>query len=322
MGLFRVRGSPRLAVAILWTQPARTLHIHLIKTCLCMAKPQCYHPPCRLVRSIYLTRCRFPLTPSQDRAFEIQDIPDKGKGIIATRAILAGELILLEAPLFTLPSPYDNSDVLAELVKLTESEQRDFFSLSNCHRGRFPPPIGICRTNALPCGDQSTLSGETAGRSGIFLLGSRFNSCCIPNVNNFWVDRQEKISFRALRDIEAGEELCICYTELFSSRAERQRKGKLGFGFNCMCTACTLPEIAQTASDERRDSIQRLSEEIALCGYSPSLGIRKVRSGVIPMVTKLTFKEGKHGHQAAQTRGYFGGCRSHVLLRRLPLLRQ
>ncbi|KAI0719680.1 SET domain-containing protein [Fomitopsis betulina] len=219
-----------------------------------------------------------PPTMPSDRAFEIQDIPDKGKGIIATRAILAGELILLEAPLFTLPSPYDNSDVLAELVKLTESEQRDFFSLSNCHRGRFPPPIGICRTNALPCGDQSTLSGETAGRSGIFLLGSRFNSCCIPNVNNFWVDRQQKISFRALRDIEAGEELCICYTELFSSRAERQRKGKLAFGFNCMCTACTLPEIAQAASDERRDSIQRLSEEIALCGYSPSLGIRKVNT--------------------------------------------
>lgn len=220
---------------------------------------------------------------SQGQCFNIQDIPDKGKGVIAARTILAGEVVLLEAPLFTLPSLYSNSDVLAELVKLKESEQREFFSLSNCHRGRFPPLIGICRTNALPCGDQSTLSGETAERAGIFLLGSRFNSCCVPNVNNFWDDNQQKISFRALRDIDAGEELCICYTELFFPRAERQRKGKLAFGFDCVCAACALPADAQKVSDERRAGIQRLYGEIAECGNNPSLGVRKVRSWLIPV---------------------------------------
>ncbi|EPT02138.1 hypothetical protein FOMPIDRAFT_1048151 [Fomitopsis schrenkii] len=221
------------------------------------------------------------------QSFEMQDIPGKGKGMIATKAILAGELILFEAPLFTLPSSCSNSDVLAELVKLAESEQREFFSLSNCHRGRLSPPIGICRTNGLPCGDQSTLSGETAERFGLFLLGSRFNSSCVPNVNNYWDDSQQKISFRALRDVDAGEELCICYTELFSPRMELQRKGKLAFGFNCMCTACTLPQTAQKASDERRANIQRLYGEIAECGNNPSLGVRKAK-----MIIKQLKEEG------------------------------
>lgn len=253
----------------------------LIKVCLRMAEPQWHNPQCRLVRSIQIAQLGFLLTGSQGQSFEMQDIPGKGKGMIATKAILAGELILFEAPLFTLPSSCSNSDVLAELVKLAESEQREFFSLSNCHRGRLSPPIGICRTNGLPCGDQSTLSGETAERFGLFLLGSRFNSSCVPNVNNYWDDSQQKISFRALRDVDAGEELCICYTELFSPRMELQRKGKLAFGFNCMCTACTLPQTAQKASDERRANIQRLYGEIAECGNNPSLGVRKVRSASI-----------------------------------------
>ena len=181
-------------------------------------------------------------------------------------------------------------------MKLKESEQREFFSLSNCHRGRFPPLIGICRTNALPCGDQSTLAGETAERAGIFLLGSRFNSSCIPNVNNFWDDTRQKISFRALRDIDVGEELCICYTELFSPHAERQRKGKLAFGFDCTCATCTLPTTEQKASDERRAGIQRLYGEIAECGNNPSLGVRKVRprlSRLIPWGRELTREKAK-----------------------------
>ncbi|KAH9932980.1 uncharacterized protein B0H18DRAFT_1115620 [Fomitopsis serialis] len=88
---------------------------------------------------------------STDWPIVVQDVPGKGKGVIATRPITAGELVLLEAPLFTLPSEYDNSAVLAKLVALTG--------------------------------------------------------------NNFWEDTLHKISFRALKDVAEGEELCICYTE-------------------------------------------------------------------------------------------------------------
>ncbi|TFY53893.1 hypothetical protein EVJ58_g9187 [Rhodofomes roseus] len=181
----------------------------------------------------------------------VQDIPGKGKGVIATRAIVPGELVLLEAPLFTLPSDYDNSAVLAKLAALTESEQRQFLSLTNCHQGRLPPPLGTCKTNALPCGDQSSSYGDRA-------------------------ERVEDQFFRALKNIAAEEELCICYTELFATRENRQYKSKLGFGFECVCPGCTLPPKEQKASDARRTTVGRLYGEISQCGNQPSLGLRKV----------------------------------------------
>ncbi|KAH9836259.1 SET domain-containing protein [Rhodofomes roseus] len=217
----------------------------------------------------------------------VQDIPGKGKGVIAARAIVPGELVLLEAPLFTLPSDYDNSAVLAKLAALTESEQRQFLSLTNCHQGRLPPPLGTCKTNALPCGDQSSSYGDRAERVGIFLMGSRFNSSCVQNVNNFWDDALQKISFRALKNIAAEEELCICYTELFATRENRQYKSKLGFGFECVCPACTLPPKEQKASDARRTTVGRLYGEISQCGNQPSLGLRKVK-----LVIQLLKEEG------------------------------
>jgi len=207
----------------------------------------------------------------------VQDVPGKGKGVIATRPITAGELVLLEAPLFTLPSEYDNSAVLAKLAALTESEQREFFSLSNRYRGRLPPPVGTYKTNALPCGDQSSVFGERAERAGLFRTGSRFNSSCVPNVNNFWDDTLHQISFRALKNVAEGEELCICYTELFAVRETRQLKSRISFGFECMCPACTLPAKEQGDSDKRRENIGRLYHEIGQCGNKPSMGLRKVK---------------------------------------------
>ncbi|KZT70040.1 SET domain-containing protein [Daedalea quercina L-15889] len=224
---------------------------------------------------------------TEQLALKVQDVPDKGKGVIAMLPISAGELVLLEAPLFTLSSDYSNSDVLAKLVALTESEQRQFLSLSNCHRGRFPPLMGICKTNALPCGDNTTIGATRAARAGIFMTGSRFNSSCVPNVNNYWDDIQQKISFRALRDIPVGEELCICYCELFASREDRQHKTSTAFGFACVCSACTLPDREQKASDKRRTSIGRLYGEVGDCGNQPSLGLRKVK-----LVIKLLKEEG------------------------------
>lgn len=40
---------------------------------------------------------------SSEKKFVVRDIPNKGKGIVAIKAITEGELILAESPLFTVP---------------------------------------------------------------------------------------------------------------------------------------------------------------------------------------------------------------------------
>ncbi|PCH35098.1 hypothetical protein WOLCODRAFT_155770 [Wolfiporia cocos MD-104 SS10] len=214
---------------------------------------------------------------SKEVAFAIQDIPGKGKGVIATRDISGGELILAEAPLFTQNSTPTNATLLAALKGLTDTQQREFFSLANCHSNKHPPALGTWLTNALPCGQNDTVSGRTASKGGIFLQASRFNSSCLPNVNNRWVERDNKITIRAVRNIAKGEELCLCYIESWADRATRQRELREHFGFDCRCAVCSLTGNALRSSDRRRSSLPVLYQEIAACGSNPALGVRKIK---------------------------------------------
>ncbi|KAM5543459.1 hypothetical protein V8D89_002710 [Ganoderma adspersum] len=216
-----------------------------------------------------------------DSPFSVQDVPGKGKGVVATRAIAQGELILAEAPLFTQIRSRSNATVLAALSALSDADQRQYFSLANARRGRAPPPIGIFETNALPCGDNDPSRGAAADSAAIFLLGSRFNSSCQPNVSNYWDERMQKITFWATRASAVGEELCIGYSACLVVREERRRWLQAAFGFVCRCAACEREGAELRASDERRVAIARLYQEVDECrDNNPAVGVRKVKTAL------------------------------------------
>ncbi|PIL23116.1 transcription factor [Ganoderma sinense ZZ0214-1] len=215
-----------------------------------------------------------------DLPFAVQDVPGKGKGIVATRSVAQGELVLAEAALFTQILSRSNATVLAALARLSGADQRQYFSLANARKGRVPPPIGIFETNALPCGDNDVSRGAAASSAGIFLLGSRFNSSCRPNVNNYWDERMQKITFWATRAIAPGEELCISYMSVLAVREERRRVLQAAFGFECRCVACSRDGAELRASDERRVAIARLYDEVGACQNNPAVGVRKVKTAL------------------------------------------
>ena len=74
--------------------------------------------------------------------FGVVEIPDKGKGLVATYDILKGSRILCEQPLLTCPniSPIGamESTVAAKLRSLPKDEQRQFLSLHNNFPGSIP----------------------------------------------------------------------------------------------------------------------------------------------------------------------------------------
>ncbi|KAH9888097.1 SET domain-containing protein [Cubamyces lactineus] len=208
-----------------------------------------------------------------------------GLGLFATRAISKGCIVLSESPIFTQPPPPSrtNSTVMSALSQCTRDEQRQYFNLANTYKvprlGKraLLPALGIFETNALPCG--KTKGGGSGGtrRAGIFLLAARLNHSCQPNLARWWDDGAQRMTFRALRDIVEGDELCMNYVDVLGTKAQRMEELRTAFGFECVCEACALVGEELGESDRRRAAIRRLFEEVGVCGNEPTLGLRKVK---------------------------------------------
>ncbi|GAA5942868.1 hypothetical protein JCM3775_001526 [Rhodotorula graminis] len=178
-------------------------------------------------------------------AFEMVDIPGKGNGLVATRNIKAGEQILAETPAFVVtPRECTEAGIAAAVAKLSLSDRDVFYSLALAdHLVPLGPHLGRFKNNSMEVYD-------TAG--GVFLVGSRFNHSCAPNVSRRWDTPAAKMRFVASFDIEQGTELEIAYAVLCAPRDQRQQMLQRLFGFKCTCRACTLTGDAQVKSDERR----------------------------------------------------------------------
>ena len=87
--------------------------------------------------------------------------------------------------------------------------------------------------------------GAVATRMGsaVYFIPSLCNHSCDPNVDVGFEDGSSRMTLRARREIEAGEELSITYVDAGLPRETRQRTLLQGYGFTCMCPACREGEI-------------------------------------------------------------------------------
>lgn len=218
----------------------------------------------------------------------------EGVGLFASRAISKGAIVLCEAPMFTQPSPpaRTNSTVMAALAQCTRDEQRQYFNLANAHKSKGPaapgtqpvlPALGIFETNALPCG-----KARSGRKAGVFLTAARLNHSCRPNLARSWDEASQQMTFRALRDVAEGEELCLNYVDVIGTRVQRTEELQSAYGFECVCEACALGFEELAESDRRRAAIRRLFEEVAVCGNEPTLGLRKVRAFVTDLFERCS----------------------------------
>lgn len=198
----------------------------------------------------------YPLRSINPGLFEVVNIPEKGRGLVARCNIRSGTRILCEEPLF-LVSNMDperlNKVVAFKLKTLAKEQQRQFLSLHNNFPGRLAF-AGIVKTNALPCEP-----GATTG--GIYAEICLINHSCLANCHNSWNDETQRETIHSIRDILAGEELSISYDRGEPSQA-RQARLRDAFGFDCTCELCSSPAAVLQASDERRKRINQLDDEI------------------------------------------------------------
>ena len=97
---------------------------------------------------------------------------------------------------------------------------------------------GIWRTNNFALGISNSKCSN-----GIFPTIARFNHSCVPNSEFAWNEKKQVQEVRALRKIETGEEITLCYfTSKWQLESAEVRKNYLfqSYGFYCDCKSCSL----------------------------------------------------------------------------------
>ncbi|KAL2070227.1 hypothetical protein VTL71DRAFT_13253 [Oculimacula yallundae] len=181
----------------------------------------------------------------------VQEVPGKGKGLVALVNIPKGQRILCESPILTTSNLSSitllERDIKEKLETLSNTKQRQFHRLHNNFSDKYPLS-GIVRTNALPCGIDSPIGG-------LYITICFINHSCLPNAHNSWNSDTNRETIHAIRTVEKGEEITISYDKGDVSSSRRSFL-KDSFGFDCSCRLCVLPSAELQASDDRRRQIK------------------------------------------------------------------
>jgi hypothetical protein len=217
--------------------------------------------------------------------FEVADAGVKGLGAVALQEFHRGDLVIAEAPLFSIIQREDNERFNREAAEaainaLSPEKRKEYESLHNTHSNRVARNWGIFSTNVFQMTDDTC---------GIFLQCSRFNHSCSPNARYSWNPQAKRLRIYALRDIARGDEILVTYlggrNVYGSTRAERRVRLQLR-GFTCYCDVCTQPDTV--ASDERRIRVKELWESIPY--FLPNQGRQRLLA--IARGIKLLKEEG------------------------------
>ncbi|EJC99909.1 uncharacterized protein FOMMEDRAFT_22920 [Fomitiporia mediterranea MF3/22] len=139
-----------------------------------------------------------------------------------------------------------------QLLYWLEPEDRAaYLSLLNCKPEKeCGPAAGILRTNAiaLDFGGSKFCSEYAAVCRDISLA----NHSCTPNAGYHSDQKTVTFELRADCDIESGEEICIRYTEILTTRDARLEELQTKYGFRCACSDCadTPKNIAKVRKTE------------------------------------------------------------------------
>ncbi|KAI3446389.1 hypothetical protein Pfo_003054 [Paulownia fortunei] len=125
-----------------------------------------------------------------------------------------------------------------------ESEQMAFLTeewyigvLARIRINAFRIELAVGSYEDLLSSAAASVEAEAAVGNAVYVLPSLYNHDCDPNVNILWIENVDA-KIKALRDIEEGEELRICYIDASMDYDARQTILYEGFGFRCNCLRC------------------------------------------------------------------------------------
>lgn len=101
--------------------------------------------------------------------------------------------------------------------------------------------VAIFHNNAYTLRNEN----DTRLMFGLFMQEARMNHSCLPNTVCAWNQELGKRTVRAVRDIEAGEEITKAYVDSHGDREARMQCLLYRYGFTCTCVACRGESLVQ-----------------------------------------------------------------------------
>ncbi|KAM0313254.1 hypothetical protein ACHAO8_005628 [Botrytis cinerea] len=172
--------------------------------------------------------------------YALQNVPGKGKGLVATQDIPKGTRITEETPK---RAPRGFS-LRSQVNALNDEQRQAFQSLANVHpyKNADERYLGVFRTNALPMASND--------EGGLFIEACRINHACDNNASSDWNANIQKHTIHAVRDIQKSEEITISYLGSRPwPREIRRRVLQDKFKFLCSCSLCALPTKESRKTD-------------------------------------------------------------------------
>jgi hypothetical protein len=199
---------------------------------------------------------------------EVKESAGKGLGVFATADIPCGTRVLAEEPLLKVDEENGSTkDILLAFEKLSVSQKESYLQLREFAGAAFKcsaeAEIGRDWEAMSPL-ERKILAIWAANAFGhVFLLGSRFNHSCIPNIHFAYNPDLGKETFHAVRNITAGEELTITYIDGIN-RTKGQRLAELDKReFVCDCPACENTEEG-AMKETKRAEMFHLDQNLAI----------------------------------------------------------
>ncbi|KAI0419189.1 hypothetical protein F5X98DRAFT_335466 [Xylaria grammica] len=200
---------------------------------------------------------------SYDKA-RIVEIPGKGNGLVATRAIRRGERIMAARPALLVHRdafselPIEDMYYLMDMAvnNLPKPRKESYLAQTGTMGGHKITDILFTNSFQVGLGDYDSF------HYGNFPEASVLNHDCRPNLA-FFIDQNLTHYTHAVRDVEPGEELTISYIDGLQIRSVRQERTRNSLGFSCACSHCTLSERDSGASDSRLLAISRIEGELS-----------------------------------------------------------
>ncbi|KIW15481.1 hypothetical protein PV08_05527 [Exophiala spinifera] len=198
-------------------------------------------------------------------------IPGKGTGMLASKALRRGNLVLATTPILiaysenvldaTTREKYLRR-AIDQLPSVTRAMYLSLASLSDNAETQVQD-IAAANTFGISLGSERDREGEQRPHLAVFPEASRMNHDCAPNAI-FHIDTRTLTQHvHAVRSVAASEELSIAYTSPLDSTAERQAYLRRSFGFQCSCSRCRRgKDNADADADSNSDLV--LSEMATL----------------------------------------------------------
>jgi hypothetical protein len=175
---------------------------------------------------------------------EVCQVPGRGRGVVATKSLEAGQLILLDSPLVTAPTyeelvqdmcskSADDVDFRRQLLSMC-GDPGDDTARADLEK---PPSAALARNivrhnyHAIePPPEDGDLESNSAPSVGLWPLGSIVNHSLKPNVARSFAGSSS--CYRLIRPVKEGEEVVDNYLDLRLPRAMRQEMMRLHHGLD------------------------------------------------------------------------------------------